>query len=72
MLGSHSDESECGCLLGCSTVLSGTNLPTFQKRFKTMMMMKAVNSSETFVSIDQTSSYCIPEDSHHKNTFDCL
>lgn len=54
-----------------STVLSGTNLPTFQKRFKTMMM-KAVSSSETFVSIDQTSSYCIPKDSHHKNTFDCL
>jgi hypothetical protein len=59
--GSHGDEYEDGCLLGCCFVYSGKSLLTFQLRAP---MNEAAGTSETSVNIYQTTRLNIPEDSY--------
>jgi hypothetical protein len=57
------------CLLGCSAVYSGRNLPKFQRSLLPLssgraLKMEAVRTSETLVNFYQTIRRYSPEDSH--------
>jgi hypothetical protein len=67
--GSHGNEYKNIYILGCCTVSSGRNLPTFQRCLLPptsgrLMDDGAVSTSETPVSFHQTTRRNIPEDSH--------
>jgi hypothetical protein len=56
--GSHSDDCENGCLLGCSTVYTGMSLPTFRRS----VLPPSSGRSETSVNSYQSTRRYNPED----------